>query len=524
MGPCNSAQKKKTDEINLDRKEIYLKPLDDGEISSQPTGEKSKALAIDSNVFITKSAGNPLDTYSFINNKEIGSGSYGAVFAVQHKYLNITRAMKRIKKKISGFSKEVDVDVEREIEILKKMDHQNVVKIYEFFNQPDYYYIITEMCKEGELFEHIINTGKFDEKTSALLMYQILSAVNYCHKMNIIHRDLKPENILIQSVEKNQNLYRIKVIDFGTAKIFEKGKIEKHVIGSIYYMAPEVLNQQYDEKCDIWSCGVILYILLSGIPPFNANHDIEIKRKIKTGHYNFDPPVFKNVSANAIDLIKQLLVYDPKHRISAEQALNHPWFVGLDIKNKLNKMKKKNPETNYINNLKAYRSGNTLQNAALAYLVHNCSQLDEVQDAYKLFAQMDKNNDGKIGEDELLDGFVKFLGVTPDQLKHDIIMIFRNIDADNNGYIELGEFVRAAINKSKLMTQDTLKFAFRHFDRDNSGEIDKDEIKAVFFPNDKTEAEILAGQLVKIIEEVDINNDGKISFDEFANMMRSIIS
>jgi calcium-dependent protein kinase len=194
-----------------------------------------------------------------------------------------------------------------EINILKNLDHPNIVKMYESFEDEKRYYIVTEICKGGELFDEIIARGKFTEKDAAVLMKQVLSCVNYCHKNNIVHRDLKPENVLL---EANKDFDQIKIIDFGTSLQFDPSKFLDEKLGTPYYIAPEVLNKKYNEKCDIWSCGVILFIILSGVPPFNGANDQEIMKNVKIGKFSFSDPCWTNVSDKAKDLIKKLLTYD----------------------------------------------------------------------------------------------------------------------------------------------------------------------------------------------------------------------
>jgi calcium-dependent protein kinase len=350
-------------------------------------------------------------------------------------------------------------------------------------------------------------------------MFQIFSVIFYCHSMNIIHRDLKPENILIERKEKN-GYFRIKIIDFGTAKIFETGKIEKKVIGSSYYIAPEVLAKNYSEKCDLWSCGVIMYILLTSRPPFAGDTDQEIVQKIKQGHYDMTQSPWNKISAEAKNLVKSLLQRDPTKRISAEEALNHPFFKMLKTKEKLNELK--NNKMDYINNLKNYRSGKVLQTAALAFIIHNCNQHEEIQEATKLFNKFDFSQDGQINKQELLKGFRQVFGINDESLEEDIDKIFKNIDSDNNGVIEFEEFLRAAVDKEKLLTDDILKFAFRYFDKDGSGEITPTEMASVFFPGQDDNPEIQK-QVQFIVNQLDENGDGRISYNEFSNMMKNIL-
>jgi len=171
-----------------------------------------------------------------------------------------------------------------------------------------------------------------------------------------------------------------------------------------------------------------------------------------------------------------------------------------------------------------YHPSKILQVATLAYLVHNFSQTEDVQEACKLFNKIDINGDGKITKDELIKGFQQFLEVSPDSIVDDVDKIFRNIDSDNNGFIEFEEFVRGAIDKEKFLQEDTLKFAFQYFDKDGSGEITSEEIKKVFFStNTKINPEVVDNQMKLIIQEVDQNSDGKISFQEFSTMMKNIL-
>ena len=450
--------------------------------------------------------------------KFLGEGSYAAVYEVQNKFTGSICAMKIIKKKMSG-SKAEEKEIFNEINILRMMDHPNILKLFEFYSNPKEFSIVTELCPMGELFDQIINTGPFDEKYSAYILYQIFSAVNYCHKMNIIHRDLKPENILI--VNKGDNGYPfIKVCDFGTSKIFEAGLAENKIVGSSYYIAPEVLNKNYNEKCDVWSCGVIMYILLSQRPPFGGRDDYEIMENVKTGKYDLSAPPFDRISDEAKDLIMKTLDMDTKRRITAEEALNHPWFKTNQSKELFNKVKNVNVIKDLIDNLKKYKRTSIIQETALAYLVRHFPHIKDVVNACKLFNQIDHSEDGKITKDELFNG-INSLYTSP-TLKTDIDIIFKNLDMDNDGYIGYEEFVRGAVNKEYFIQPNVLKFTFRYFDKDDSGEITFDEIQELFYQSipDKNKVKDV---LDAIIKEVDVNNDKKISFEEFTYVMKAMI-
>ena len=282
--------------------------------------KKSKILEVSSSEELQMKVGKEtlikISTDSLNNNYiivgELGSGSYGTVKKVKHKKLGEYRAMKIINKKSESSQNEVD--------ILRKISHPNIVNIFEIYEDSKKYYIMMEICEGGELFEAISQQGSFSEGDCANIMKSLLSAVNYLHGKNIVHRDLKPENIMLtKNLQKMKNKkYEIKLIDFGTAKQFEPHQKLNKFIGTSYYIAPEVLKENYNEKCDIWSCGVILYILLCGYPPFNGNSNVDIYHNIQNNPPYFNGEEWKDITKEAIDLIKCMLNKIPNKRFSAE--------------------------------------------------------------------------------------------------------------------------------------------------------------------------------------------------------------
>ena len=517
------------DKIDQQKNERGNSPSKNGFYSpTKTTRHESKSdlngankVTIDTNLLVTKGTTNNKNNYK--RTKILGQGSFGTVFLVKHKILNTYFAMKVIKKTNKSEKDEVLMN---EINILRKMDHPNIVKITDFYTTNTEYILVTEYCPEGELFYEIKNFAPFNEALTGWYMKQILSAVCYCHKLKIIHRDLKPENILIS--KKNKNGFNlVKVIDFGTAIIFNKNKNDKSLTGSVYYICPEVLskNRNYTEKCDVWSCGIIMYILLTGLPPFNGDSDEEIVTKIKNGRFNMEKYPWPIISSQAKDLIKKLLEFDPNKRVTAEEALNHPWFESKQVQSEDNAglLKIKNPNK-LLNNLINFRSDNILGNTVFAYLIHNNIQLNQVHEAIKLFNKIDKNGDGQICREELYKGLESFLKLSGKELKEKVDIIFNNIDTDHNGYIEYEEFLRAAVDKEYFLSDNFLRFAFDYFDRDKNGEISYNEIKQLFYQNDKnkhnTEAQ---NQLLKNFEEMDINGDGVLSYEEFAKMTKKLL-
>ena len=509
---------KKENEENKDNKENKENKNDEN-IKNQK--EEKLMVTLDSKILVGKGSRDPNQIY--IRKKILGRGSFGTVYLVKHKDLTRYFAMKVIKK--SPSKNEDEDDLMNEIEILRKLDHPNILKITDFYSLKSEYNIITEYCQEGELFDEIKANAPYSEVMAAWYMTQILSAVCYCHNMNILHRDLKPENILLVKKQKN-GFHPIKIIDFGTAKVFKKEKSEHLLIGSAYYIAPEVLSRNYTELCDLWSCGVIMYILLTGRPPFNGMNEEEIMKKIKEGVYDMTRYPWGIISDDAKDLIKGLLQLDPKKRYTAKEALEHKWLKIEKTKTIQTVYNIKNRQLNkLIDNLVKYRSDNILRCAVIALLVHNSIQLNQAHDGVKLFNLIDKNGDGRITREELFNGLQPYKKeLSDDELRKQVDTIFTNIDTDHNGYIEYEEFVRAAIDKDHFLSVNFIQFSFNYFDKDHNGEITYDEVKNKFCQSDKNKNSYKAQeQLKEAFNQIDINGDGKLSLEEFGEMMKNII-
>lgn len=243
--------------------------------------DENDKFIISKSFFIGKNQGKFKDCYT--PGTVLGEGAFGEVRKCQHKTTKVVRAVKLVKK--DNLSDNEIKALEDEIEILCKLDHPNIIKIFEIYTDDKRYYIVTELCKGGELFDEILKKeGGFTEKEAAVIIKQILQAIAYCHDLKIVHRDIKPENVLVDT-ELNNTL---KIIDFGISIKMKDNEKLSDVKGTSYYIAPEVFEKNYNEKCDVWSIGVIMYILLAGEPPFNGKDDKVIERKVKTGVYSMD--------------------------------------------------------------------------------------------------------------------------------------------------------------------------------------------------------------------------------------------
>ena len=466
-------------------------------------------------LFVKQGNGDPYTKYELIS--YLGEGGYGKVYRVKHRITGTHRAMKIIH--VKSTSGDHEKKISKEINILKDLDHPNIMKVFEFFCSQNTIFIINELCTGGELFDKIIEVKHFSENVAADIMRQLFSAVNFCHEHGVIHRDLKPENILIETQqEKNKDFFHIKIIDFGTCEILQRNKMLKEQIGTSFYIAPEVLKNSYNEKCDLWSCGVILYILLCGAPPFYGTCEDEIFRKIITCKFSFKHSVWKEISPEAKDLITKLLDLNPNSRLSAKEALEHKWFTMTENKRNLHNTISDESLMTVIKNISEFRAEQKLQQATLAFLVHNLSTQEDLSELKEVFLSFDKNGDGRLTKDELLKGMTRV--TTETKIIDSLDELMKTIDTDNNGYIEFEEFIRASIDKEKLLTEKNLKIAFDVFDKDKSGGISASELKMLLGESNVHTKDVVWKNMIK---EIDLNGDGQISFEEFKNMMNKVI-
>ena len=471
-------------------------------------------IKISNQTLIDEQTGDPKLKYKII--KTLGDGSFGVVFCA----INIQTGMKIAMKQIEKLKENVidDLEIKNEINILKKLDHPNIVKIYEFYNTKKNYFLITEYYKYGELYNYL--KFSYNETQIAVLFYQVFSGLCYLHENNILHRDLKLENIMISDIEKDINTgidyFWIKIIDFGTAKIFKKSKNEKAVVGSSYYIAPEVLKQKYNEKCDTWSIGVIMYMIIVGKAPFDGENDEEILENIKTGIYDYKNKKLLSTSKECQDLISKLLEVDTKKRLSAKEALNHIFFKNFQGRKLFSNFKMKEIDV-YLNNLLNYKFQSKFQQLVLAFIVHNIPFTNETKNILKLFLLFNKSGNCKLTKVELIEGLCNYK--EKEEIDNVIDDVFLLLDGDNNGFIEFEEFLRACIDKKKILNNETLEYAFRFLDKDNSHILTVNKIiKAFVNKKNKTLEEIFKNT----IKEVDKDNDGKINFSEFKQLMLNV--
>jgi len=284
-----------------------------------------------------------------LSEEAIGSGSFSVVKKGRHKTTKKEYAIKCIQKRFIKIHL-----LEREINIMQKLKHPHILPLIEVFENKDYIFLVLELVTGGELFDRIVEKGNYTEKDATNIVKQILSAVQYLHSEGVVHRDLKPENLLCND-DKDGNIH-IYVADFGLSRLFNEDEQLTTYCGSPEYVAPEVLAcAPYEKAVDLWSVGVITYILLTGFLPFYDKNHAVLFEKIQNVEYNWDD--CPEVSPAAKHFIQHLLVKDPKKRYTAEQALAHPWVKGdgalklnmrpsfVDLMKEYNQSRKRTPPT-----------------------------------------------------------------------------------------------------------------------------------------------------------------------------------
>ena len=269
------------------------------------------------------------DEYN-VDPRILGTGQQGTVRECVYRATGCRFAVKSIRKSDPAVKPD---GLSREAALLREMRHRSIIRLVDVFEDADYVHLVTDLCQGRELFERIVektseNNGWpcLAEDEAARTIYQILTAVSYLHERGIVHRDIKPENILFETTDEDSP---VKIIDFGLSKRHNEivDRPMSSIVGTPYYIAPEVLRKRYDKSCDLWSVGVITYILLSGYPPFNGATNHETNESVLRGQYEFHAEDWKDISPEAMDFVRRLLQMDPRQRMTAQQASIHPWMV-----------------------------------------------------------------------------------------------------------------------------------------------------------------------------------------------------
>jgi calcium-dependent protein kinase len=439
----------------------------------------------------------------------LGSGGFGSVRKAERIVDGSLRAIKTINLERASRTSEHFNRMQREIAIMKMLDHPGLIKIYEIWEDKKDIHLVMEVCSGGELFAKICDVGQLSEPDAAGVTKQALAAVLYLHERGVCHRDLKPENFLLESTARRLDKCVLKLIDFGLSRTFNAGDRFATKIGTPYYVAPQVLTGSYNELCDVWSAGVLVYLMLSGTLPFDGDTDKEVLRCVKSGRYSYDES-WACVSRGAKDLINRMLTYNPELRFSARQAFEHAWVV-----HRAPGAKSVPLDTGRVDNLRRFCSMSHFKRASLELIASLLSE-DKIKTLREMFRGLDTNGDGMLSVGELREGVVRAgLG----EIVADLEQIARDCDTNGSGEIDFTEFLAAAMDRWQYLQEEICWSAFCVFDRNGDGKITCKELSQVL--HDDGVEKVLAHRTAKeLIKEVDEDGNGEVDFDEFMEMLR----
>ncbi|KAG7544887.1 EF-hand domain [Arabidopsis suecica] len=440
--------------------------------------------------------------------KLLGHGQFGFTYVATDNNNGNCVAVKRIEKAKMTQPIEVE-DVKREVKILQALGgHENVVGFHNAFEDNNYIYIVMELCEGGELLDRILakKDSRYTEKDAAVVVRQMLKVAAECHLRGLVHRDMKPENFLFKSTEEGSSL---KATDFGLSDFIKPGMKFQDIVGSAYYVAPEVLKRRSGPESDVWSIGVITYILLCGRRPFWDKTQDGIFNEVMRKKPDFREVPWPTISNGAKDFVKKLLVKEPRARLTAAQALSHPWVkeggeaseVPIDI--------------SVLNNMRQFVKFSRLKQIALRALATTIDE-DELDDLRDQFDAIDIDKNGSISLEEMRQALAKDV---PWKLKDArVAEILQAIDSNTDGLVDFTEFVVAALHVNQLEEHDSEKWqqrsraAFDKFDIDGDGFITPEELRLQTG---------LKGSIEPLLEEADVDKDGRISINEFRRLLRS---
>jgi len=389
----------------------------------------------------------------------------------------------------------------QEYELLTLLDHPNIVKYCDCYMDPKNFYICTELCKGGELFDKIKELKKFAEVAAAEIVRTIISAIHHCHSKNIVHRDLKPENIVFKTADKKD----LVIIDFGDAKTIDEDADYEDFVGTAFYLAPECIRKRKGwelKKSDMWTIGVITYVLLTGRPPFYGRDNKQILRKILRAKVGW--PKNSKLSNVAKDFILCLIQKEPKKRLSAEQALQHKWLTGGAGTEDLG--------LQLTQSLANYADASKLKKVLVRMLYNDMSVNDQnlLRDQ---FNKIDLDNDGQIDMGDLTK-FLEDQGESKEGAKMRALEIIQQVDQDSDGKVSMQEFMNAKLARKIGADERLIRRQFQRIDKDKNGFITPDELSKLF------NWTLTEDVIKKMINEIDENNDGKISYNEFLKAMK----
>lgn len=444
---------------------------------------------------------------------EIGVGCYGKVFiAKDREFADRTVAVKRVTK-----TRDHDANDKfyEEITIMKALDHPNICKLLGTFEEGRHVFFVMEFCAGGELFTRIDQQGHIDETLSADVVRQVTSALCYAHGRSIAHRDLKPENVVFFTDDPRDTL--VKLIDWGLGISFAKGRMQA-AVGTTMYAAPEVLSSRnvktYTSACDLWSLGVLTYVMLSGKPPFFGD-EMQRFQLALAENYRMTGKIWNAVSEDAKDFVRRLIKVDLKDRMQVSDAVQHPWLSKTHHATDLEATRQ------VLCNIRRFANESVCSAICITAVARHLNHKG-IRDIHQVFRRMDTNGDGVLSLDEVQAGFRDIFGSDSEEYK-DVKVAFQSMDLDRSGFIDYTEFCAAGLGEQACLQEDAIWAAFKAFDFDNSGRISKAELHTVLQHADVEKAWtpwVCEAAVNEFVRKIDTDGDGHIQFNEFLSFMR----
>lgn len=439
----------------------------------------------------------------------LGQGAYGTVRRSKCRKTGLDRAVKCI-----SLSQVEDPRLlQVEISVQRRLHHPNVVRLFETFRTDLKVHLVLELCAGGELFDKISKEAQhgFPEQQAAKYCLDIASALCHIHAQFVAHRDLKPENFLLSNSTPEAVL---KLTDFGASRIFEpNGAPMTSQVGTAYYVAPEVLEGSHTELCDVWSAGVISYVLLCGYPPFRGKSLRSILKRVRQGIPSFSGDEWGNVSAEACSFCSALLTRDPAERPDSRSVFSNPWLQEAGRRPDV-----ANLDTRIVEKFQHFEGMNMLKRIAITATAQRLPD-EAVDDWRNLFQALDKDGDGAISKEELRDG-LSDRGITCTELDRTVDALYSDGSGKLDGSCKLGytEFLAATLDHRLYLQEDVCMAAFQSLDANGDGSITKHDI-SLLLTNEASHPP-RESKIYELIQEADLNGDGAIDFAEFQQMMK----